>query len=171
MMGLNQRNLQIDTSDRRPPPAPEGWQVKFDPSLMTYYYLNESTNTVQLDHPEEVYSPKPQDKKSFLGLALKRRPSKKETDKEALHKAHVLDRGTRKRTISLPVFMHKNDKRSQSPEQTPSNPELSSPDSPASAVSNNSSARLKQGENDLSEFQRLFSKEVESYEMDRLLSN
>ncbi|ODV94597.1 hypothetical protein PACTADRAFT_3483 [Pachysolen tannophilus NRRL Y-2460] len=39
------------------PKVPFGWDVKFDPILRQYYYVNQLENLVQLDHPEEVLSP------------------------------------------------------------------------------------------------------------------
>ncbi|CDK25596.1 unnamed protein product [Kuraishia capsulata CBS 1993] len=43
-----------ETTTKGPPAVPKGWEVRFDPILKQYYYVNMIKNLIQLDHPEEV---------------------------------------------------------------------------------------------------------------------
>lgn len=36
------------------PQVPFGWEVRYDPVLGEYYYVNQINNLIQLDHPDEV---------------------------------------------------------------------------------------------------------------------
>jgi hypothetical protein len=130
-------------STAKPVVSSPDWEIRYDPTLSEYYYINTKTSETQFDHPDEVISP----------LASPITTSTLESDHRKIFKGCAL-----KRTISPRFFGHGKKSPSQGP--TP----RTEPEDP-----NHQNLDVDQdADQDVEEFKKHLVMEMENYEVERL---
>lgn len=120
------------------------WEIRYDPTLSEYYYVNTKTNESQFDHPDEVLSP------------LDEVPSQSNSgEHRKLFRSCSLKRTISPRLLAIP-------KKCPSP-RIPNKSSAAS--SPNQSAQNRSSTEIDQ---DVEEFKRHFTMEMHDYEAQRL---
>lgn len=126
-----------------------GWEIRYDPTLSEYYYVNALTNETQFDHPDEVLSPLD----SPIGTTQKAQEPSMLVGSPGTSEHRKLFKGCAlKRTISPRLFQAK---RSSSP-------------TPKTAVLMDIPTTEPDDDQDVEEFRRMLDLEMKNYEVERL---
>jgi len=167
---------QLSSSDSslntKPIVKSPNWSIRYDPSLSVYYYVNEKTNEIQFDHPDEVVSPT----ESPISETNNNSTGFYDTDHKKFSTSLKRSLSPRFLSHSHSFGHHSNKSNSQSPRSSIDhtkeeliNGKLNIPKS-SKAVDNTNEMMKDETDEDVEEFRKQLELEMKSYECERLRS-
>lgn len=156
-----------DVTNLKPKVKSPDWSIRYDPTLSVYYYVNDKTNEIQFDHPDEVVSPTASPK--IKTDPFNNNPSSYDTDHRKIFSTSL------KRTLSPKFFSSINTSSSEKylkPRSKPQSPRdsIDVQSKSTTLIPNKSEADDSEMDEDVEEFRKQLELEMKTYEIERLRS-
>lgn len=162
-LSVNTSDVSAESMNMKPKVKSPDWSIRYDPTLSVYYYVNEKTNEIQFDHPDEVVSPtaSPITKQDSLNNSS----AFYDTDHRKIFSTSL------KRTLS-PKFFSNNNSNKHTRSKSNSPRASSEIKQSSNTIPKNSIGTLADDDmdEDVEEFRKQLELEMKTYECERLRS-